>query len=240
MQRKYIYVLFIILLLIVSCTRVDEVEPDVETLKSELQKNALDDQISLKEQQLETLRAEAQDLVDSLRSKELMLVIREAKLDSVENALQAWEEDLLQKELNQKKMRSTSYLVLFIGIVLLIFSLFILFRPKKTEPEKPVEKPFTKAEEKAEKKPGPAPKAGEKPAGESAPSVAVKEEPKDTGKTATPAKKETPKKKEPAKAKPVKKEPTAAKEEKPATRTKKPAAKKTTTKKPPAKDSGEK
>ena len=240
MQRKYIYVLFIILLLIVSCTKVDEVEPDVETLKSELQKNALDDQINLKEQQLETLRAEAQDLMDSLRAKELMLVIREAKLDSVEKALTVWEADLQQKELNQKKMRSTAYLVLFIGIVLLIFSLFILFKPKKTEPEKPVEKPFTKAEEKAEKKPGAAPKPGEKPAGESASSVAVKEEPKKTGTTATAAKKETPKKKEPAKVKPVKTEPTAVKEEKPETGTKKPAAKKTTAQKPPAKDTGKK
>ncbi|MBN2411434.1 hypothetical protein JXQ31_07050 [candidate division KSB1 bacterium] len=239
MQTKYINVFFVILLLLISCTSVEKEKPDVKTLKSELQKSALDDQISLKEQQLETLRAEAQDLLDSLRAKELMLVIREAKLDSVEQALENIQVDLQQQQATLKKMRSSAYLVLFVGIVLLIFGLFILLKPKKPAQEKPVEKPYTKSDEKAEEKSKSESKVAEKPAGESAPSVAVKEESPKTGKTTTPVKKGTPKKDEQVKTKPEKKETKAVKEEKSATTPKKqpskPAAK-PSSKKPPAKE----
>lgn len=195
-----------------SCTKKEsqkvESKYGQEEIAAETRTEDVED-LKAKEEEIAKMRKETESLLDLLREKEAALAVRDAQLDSIEQDLQRREQHLAESEAAVKRLRNSSYIILFFGIVLFVVSL-VLFLGRR----KPSEETFKKLDEqpaakkvpevkndKSTKKSAPTikktvakPKAVEKPAKKAESTTKAVEKPKRTRTTKTTgAKRTTPK-----------------------------------------------
>jgi Na+-transporting methylmalonyl-CoA/oxaloacetate decarboxylase gamma subunit len=127
------YLLFIALAMaFLFCCGQPEVDEPVQ--KPQKQKD-LD--LQAEKVKLELLKGELDSLQSELKQQELKLIEREKKLDLLDADLYAKAQRLQQKNKTLNNFRKISYTILFIGIVLLILSVWFFIRAKKlAAPEK--------------------------------------------------------------------------------------------------------
>ena len=128
---RFFIAVVIVLNVTVACSKKqDRFEAAQRIIDSQLfEKQAAD--LEKKEKDLAGLRAETEKLMQILKDKELGLVVRNAQLDSIEQKLKTREEQLQQEQENLQNLQATAYIILFIGVVLLVIALFLLFKGRK-------------------------------------------------------------------------------------------------------------
>jgi hypothetical protein len=139
LQKNIILCTFIVLTL--SCSKID---PIFNTQNSNSPKKLSKEQLALQEIEVEQMRQEAQNLLDSLRRQEQILNQKEIKLDSLQYALQMREIRINEKESSLTIMRIIAFVILFIGIILTITGALLLLKSRKRLEEKQFEKQMEK------------------------------------------------------------------------------------------------
>jgi len=114
-----------------ACTRQTEIAQEQKISNEPTVTSETPSDKTQQQTQLQKLQKEAELRLAIIREKEDLLKQREAKLDSIEKELSAREQKIAESELALKEFRTTSYIILLIGIVLFGISLILLFKKRK-------------------------------------------------------------------------------------------------------------
>ena len=98
-----ILILFLLSISLVSCQKKETESKTAVYQKKETRKNDSAKELKQKQEELDNLKVETELLLESLKKKELDLVIKEAKLDSVKEAIAEKEKELLEQEILLRK-----------------------------------------------------------------------------------------------------------------------------------------
>jgi len=122
LQKGMIFISILVFTL--SCTKI---EPGFEFRKTGSSKKSSTSQNA----EIEKMRLEAANLLDSLRTREKMLLQKETSLDSMQYTLKLREIILKEKEDSIKIMRWVSLIILFLGIALTAVGAYLLLQARK-------------------------------------------------------------------------------------------------------------
>ncbi|MDZ7314967.1 MAG: hypothetical protein ONA69_06320 [candidate division KSB1 bacterium] len=127
-----------------SCTENKGDKPSFGRPKNAFDRSRLitQEEIERRALELQALQAETEALYRSLKEKELMLLRKQATLDSLQLALEKKEAEIRQREKAAKKLRNSGTLLFLVGIALIFFGLRknLAPKPKSAVPAQPPQK----------------------------------------------------------------------------------------------------
>ncbi|MDZ7371824.1 MAG: hypothetical protein ONB12_11695 [candidate division KSB1 bacterium] len=120
------------LFFLLSCTENKGDKPSFGRPKGTFDRSRFitQEEIERRALELQALQAETEALYRSLKEKELMLLRKQAALDSLQLVLEKKETELRQRERAAKKMRNSGTLLFLVGIALIFFGLRKNLSPK--------------------------------------------------------------------------------------------------------------
>lgn len=139
LSQMTIFVAIVLLVWSLSCTDAEKQAAVREARQKQSEaaqrEYARQQELNRQAERVEAMRTEAEEMLRGLQEKEVLLHIKQSELDSLGEQLELKETELILREEAAEKTKRTGQWLLFIGIVLILISLFLFMKRSRRQEE---------------------------------------------------------------------------------------------------------